>query len=76
MAISGDFAGRGLRTIRIAPAKVKARVGDLRGRSGLILRYLKEAESTGANLVCFPELALCGYPPEDPVLKRISTSRK
>lgn len=56
--------------IRIALAQVNTRVGDLEGNAGLILRYLKEAESMGADLVCFPELALCGYPPEDLVLKR------
>jgi len=43
---------------------------DLDGNRSLVLKNLHEAESMGADLVCFPELALCGYPPEDLLLKR------
>lgn len=55
--------------IRLALAQVNTTVGDLEGNAELILRFLRKAEAEGADLVCFPELALCGYPPEDLLLK-------
>lgn len=51
-------------------AQINSTVGDLEGNSALILQALREAERMGADLVCFPELSLCGYPPEDLLLKR------
>ncbi|NPV58562.1 MAG: NAD+ synthase [Actinobacteria bacterium] len=56
--------------MRIALAQVNTTVGDFRGNCARILEALREAEGMGADLVCFPELALCGYPPEDLLLKR------
>ena len=56
--------------MRIALAQLNTTVGDLAGNRALILGALREAEAVGADLVCFPELALCGYPPEDLLLKR------
>lgn len=56
--------------LRLALAQVNTTVGDLEGNAETVLRFLRKAESMGADLVCFPELALCGYPPEDLVLKR------
>jgi len=56
--------------MRIALAQINTAVGDLDGNRALVLKNLHEAESMGADLVCFPELALCGYPPEDLLLKR------
>ncbi len=58
-----------MKTIRLALAQVNTTVGDLEGNAELILRFLREAEEAGADLVCFPELVLCGYPPEDLLLK-------
>jgi NAD+ synthase (glutamine-hydrolysing) len=56
--------------VRIALAQINTVVGDLDGNRGHILETLREAEAGGANLVCFPELSLCGYPPEDLLLKK------
>ncbi len=56
--------------MRIALAQINTSVGDLEGNRGLILEKLRVAEAQGADLVCFPELALSGYPPEDLLLKR------
>ena len=56
--------------MRIALAQVNTVVGDLEGNRAVILGRLREAEEAGADLVCFPELSLCGYPPEDLLLKR------
>jgi len=56
--------------IRIALAQVNTTVGDLSGNLQRLVEHIREAERGGADLVCFPELALCGYPPEDLALKR------
>ncbi|MCX8110383.1 MAG: NAD+ synthase [Syntrophorhabdaceae bacterium] len=55
--------------IRIAMGQINCTVGDLRGNKNKIIEYLHKAESIGADIVCFPELAITGYPPEDLVLK-------
>ena len=56
--------------LRIALAQVNPTVGDLEGNSRLIIDWIGRARDQGADLVCFPELVLTGYPPEDLVLKR------
>src|SRR5687768_11492025 len=50
-------------------AQVGAVVGDLDGNAARIADTLDEAERAGADLAVFPELAICGYPPEDLLLK-------
>ncbi|HQH42331.1 MAG TPA: NAD+ synthase [Syntrophorhabdaceae bacterium] len=55
--------------IRIAMGQINCTVGDLKGNKDKILDYILKAESIGADIVCFPELAITGYPPEDLVLK-------
>src|SRR5881397_1336478 len=57
------------RVLRVALAQVNPIVGDLDGNARLIKDRIKEARDKGADVVCFPELALTGYPPEDLVLK-------
>jgi NAD+ synthase (glutamine-hydrolysing) len=57
------------RVLRIALAQVNPIVGDLEGNARLIVDRIGEARDHQADLVCFPELALTGYPPEDLVLK-------
>jgi NAD+ synthase (glutamine-hydrolysing) len=55
--------------LRVALAQVNPTVGDLEGNSRLIIDWIGRAREQGADLVCFPELVLTGYPPEDLVLK-------
>jgi len=52
--------------MRIAIAQIDSTIGDFAGNSEKILTYTERAvrEHT-ADLVLFPELALCGYPPMD-----------
>ncbi|MDD5465834.1 MAG: NAD+ synthase [Candidatus Omnitrophica bacterium] len=57
------------KSLRLAIAQVNSTVGDLRGNAAKISRYIEKAKDCGADIVCFPELALCGYPPEDLLLK-------
>ena len=55
--------------MRIALAQVNPTVGDLDGNTRLVLEWIDKAKVAGADIVCFPELVLTGYPPEDLVLK-------
>jgi NAD+ synthase (glutamine-hydrolysing) len=56
--------------LRIAQAQINTTVGDFRGNLEKVIQWIGRAESADADLVTFPELALCGYPPEDLLLKR------
>ncbi len=55
--------------LRVALAQVNVTVGDLTGNAHKILTSMQQAHADGAHAVCFPELALTGYPPEDLLLK-------
>ena len=55
--------------LRIALAQMNAVVGDIAGNEAKIAESIAAARDAGAQLVCFPELALTGYPPEDLLLK-------
>lgn len=55
--------------LRVALAQINVTVGDLEGNTHKILASMRQAHEAGAHLVCFPELALTGYPPEDLLLK-------
>ena len=53
-------------TLRIALAQFDFPVGDVAGNRARIARMIVEArDEYAADIVLFPELALCGYPPED-----------
>ena len=56
-------------TIRIAVAQLNPTVGDLSGNADRIRAAMSNAETSGADLLVFPELVLTGYPPEDLLLK-------
>lgn len=43
-------------------------VGDLQYNTHLIIETIESARRQGVQLVLFPELAICGYPPEDLLL--------
>jgi len=55
--------------LRLALGQLNATVGDLDGNATRIADMTRRAREEGAALVVFPELALCGYPPEDLLLK-------
>ena len=56
--------------MKIALAQINTTVGDFAGNGDRILRYAHAAHGQGADLVVFPEMALCGSPPRDLVAKR------
>jgi NAD+ synthetase len=55
--------------MQIAIAQLNQVLGDLSGNGAAILESVGEAERAGARFVVTPELSLCGYPPEDLVLR-------
>jgi len=56
--------------MRVALGQFDAVVGDLTGNSRRIRQIYEQAVEQGVELLVFPELAICGYPPEDLLLKR------
>ncbi|MBI5685407.1 MAG: NAD+ synthase [Verrucomicrobia bacterium] len=56
--------------MKIALAQLDYTVGDLDGNAVKILDAYRHACARGADLVVFSELAVCGYPPRDLLLKR------
>ena len=55
--------------LSIALAQVNFTVGDISGNLRRIRAKWDEAAALGADLVLFGELSVCGYPPEDLVLR-------
>ncbi|MEZ0343915.1 MAG: NAD+ synthase [Caldimicrobium sp.] len=55
--------------LNIGIAQINPKVGDLSGNYEKILKAWKKLDKD-SHLVCFPELALTGYPPEDLLLRR------
>ena len=55
--------------LRIGMAQINSTVGDFTGNRNKIVAYIEKARSSGVDLVVFPELAVCGYPPEDLLFK-------
>ncbi|MEQ9618249.1 MAG: NAD+ synthase [Deltaproteobacteria bacterium] len=56
-------------TFRIGLAQINVSVGDIWGNLDKILGHIKSAKESDVDILCFPELAITGYPPEDLLLK-------
>jgi NAD+ synthase (glutamine-hydrolysing) len=56
--------------MRIGLAQLNSTVGDLAGNRRKILDAYASLVAQGAELVVFPELIVCGYPPRDLLFKR------
>ena len=53
-------------TVRVALAQVDLIVGDVAGNTAKIIDWACRArDEDDADIVVFPELSICGYPPED-----------
>ena len=50
-------------------AQINTCVGDFEGNACKIINAIEEAKAQGSQIVCFPELSVCGYPPEDLLFK-------
>jgi NAD+ synthase (glutamine-hydrolysing) len=55
--------------MKIGIAQINTTVGDLAGNQQLILDAYTALVKDGAELIIFPELAVCGYPPRDLLFK-------
>ena len=51
--------------MKIALAQINPTVGDFQGNTKKIIEFAREASNAQADIVMFPELAVCGYPPAD-----------
>jgi NAD+ synthase (glutamine-hydrolysing) len=51
--------------MRIAIAQMNVHIGNFSGNLAKMLRMVEQAKAQQADIVCFPELATCGYPPRD-----------
>jgi len=49
----------------IAIGQVNTTVGDMEGNVGKMLAASRQAQQRGVELILFPEMAVCGYPPRD-----------
>jgi NAD+ synthase (glutamine-hydrolysing) len=58
-----------MRQLRLGLAQVNTTVGDFAGNTQKILNITAQAKSLRVDLLAFPELAICGYPPEDLLFK-------
>jgi len=62
--------------LNVVMAQVNLKVGDIHGNVERIIAAAAEArDRLGGDLIVFPELSLCGYPPED-LLLRSSMQRR
>ncbi len=56
--------------LNIVMAQLDLMVGDIDGNTSKVIEAAKQArDEQGADIVVFPELTLCGYPPEDLLLR-------
>lgn len=51
--------------MKIALAQINAHIGHFEGNVARMLAAVEEAKLQGADIVVFPELSTCGYPPRD-----------
>ena len=58
-----------MRRLRVAMAQINTTVGDFDGNVKKILAAVDNARTQKADIVTLPELAICGYPPEDLLFK-------
>ncbi|HEY2234113.1 MAG TPA: NAD+ synthase [Candidatus Angelobacter sp.] len=51
--------------MKIALGQINPTIGDFTGNSKKIIESSRQALAQGAEMILFPELAVCGYPPRD-----------
>ena len=51
--------------MKIALGQINTTIGDFQRNTDKIIEYSRRAHSSGAELILFPELSVCGYPPRD-----------
>lgn len=57
--------------LKLALAQINPLVGDIEGNTEQVIAHARKArDELSAQVVVFPELVLCGYPPEDLLLRQ------
>lgn len=51
--------------MKIALGQINPTVGDFSGNAAKMIEFSRRAQASGAGLILFPELSVCGYPPRD-----------
>jgi NAD+ synthase (glutamine-hydrolysing) len=51
--------------VKIALGQINPTVGDFSGNAAKHIEFSRRAQAGGADLILFPELSVCGYPPRD-----------
>ena len=51
--------------MKIALGQINPTVGDFSGNAAKHIEFSRRAQAGGADLILFPELSVCGYPPRD-----------
>jgi NAD+ synthase (glutamine-hydrolysing) len=51
--------------VKVALGQINPTVGDFAGNAAKIIESSRRAQASGAGLILFPELSVCGYPPRD-----------
>ncbi|HWY22404.1 MAG TPA: NAD+ synthase [Candidatus Acidoferrum sp.] len=51
--------------MKIALGQINPTVGDFSGNAAKHIEFARRAQASGAGLILFPELSVCGYPPRD-----------
>ena len=51
--------------MKIALAQLNYLIGDFEGNTAKMIEASHQAKTQGADIICFGELAVCGYPPRD-----------
>ncbi len=51
--------------MKIALGQINPTVGDFSGNAAKHIEFTRRAQAAGAELILFPELSVCGYPPRD-----------
>ena len=56
--------------LRLAMAQINTCVGDFTGNTQKIISAIDQARAQSCDIISFPELTICGYPPEDLLFKK------
>jgi NAD+ synthase (glutamine-hydrolysing) len=61
--------------VKVGLAQINTRVGAIDANTDKVLDYAERARAAGCDVVLYPELTVCGYPPEDLLFHRGLRSR-
>ena len=65
MSFVSDILAGYTRSVKLALAQINPTIGDFLGNVRKIVDVSLASQRQGADLVIFPEMAVCGYPPAD-----------